>query len=58
MRLIALALLLAACRPEDSAGQPVPDFGGNLGQTAPDMARDLGAPPDARHVIDLATIDG
>ena len=59
MRVIALlALALASCRPDDNAGQPVPDFGGNLGPMAPDMARDLGAPPDARHVIDLATVDG
>jgi len=56
MRVIALvALVLAACRPDDSAGQPVPDFGGNLGPTAPDMARDLGAPPDARYFVDLAS---
>lgn len=57
MRFLALVLLLAACRPDDSAGQPVPDFAGNLGPTAPDMASDM-ARDLVSHILDLDTPDG
>ena len=52
-----LALLLAACRPDDSAGQPVPDFAGMLGPTAPDLSTDM-ARDLARYFVDLDTPDG
>lgn len=58
MRLFALALLLAGCDPSVPPRVYQQDFAGNLGPTAPDMARDLGAPPDARYFVDLAMVDG
>ena len=42
---LLVIILCGGCRPEDNAGQPVPDFGGRLGAVSPDMARDLSPPP-------------